>query len=253
MKLVLVDIEEPALAIAEKELSDVTDVVSAVCDVSDQGKVEEVARLAFDKFGAVHLLHNNAGVVTGGPMWGLTRGDWEWVLGVNLWGVINGVSSFVPKMLESGEEGHIVNTASLAGLVAHPYLAPYYVSKHGVVAISEILLKELALAQSKIGVSVLCPGVVNTNIGNAARNRPADLPAAIPIAGDLASGLLSSATPPQEVAQAVIDAVKTNQFWILTHPEYDVAIKARMEGILSRSNPDVSRPFLGFEGGSSPP
>src|SRR5204862_7300470 len=165
-----------ALDVAEKELREEgAEVIAVVTDVSKPESVEALAQRTLDTFGAVHVVHNNAGVATSGLIWECTVADWRWVLGVNLWGVIHGVHTFVPIMLEGGDEGHIVNTASAAGLTSPPFLGPYNVTKHGVVTLSETLARELALQQSKIKVSVLCPGFVTTGIANSARNRPEEL------------------------------------------------------------------------------
>src|SRR5215213_2544837 len=176
MKVVLADVDEAALAQAERELKDAgAEVLAVRTDVSKADDVEALARRALDAFGAVHLLFNNAGVGAGTTVWESTLADWEWVLGVNLWGVIHGVRTFVPLMLEQADECHIVNTASMAGLVSGPALGVYKVTKHGVVALSETLCCELAIMRSKIGVSVLCPGGVNTRIMDSERVRPAGL------------------------------------------------------------------------------
>lgn len=161
MRVVLADVEEGALTqTAESLRSSGADVRAITTDVSRAGDVEALARKTVEAYGGVHLLFNNAGVGGGTTAWGSMLADWQWVLGVNLWGVIHGVHSFVPLMLQQGDEGHIVNTASIAGLTGGPGLAVYKVSKHGVVSISETLYHELALQGAKIGVSVLCPGWV---------------------------------------------------------------------------------------------
>ncbi|MBV8386025.1 MAG: SDR family NAD(P)-dependent oxidoreductase, partial [Acidimicrobiia bacterium] len=190
--------------------------------------------------------HNNAGVAAGGPMWTLSEQDWQWVLGVNLWGVIHGVRSFVPRMVEQGE-GHVVNTASMAGLTSAPMMGPYNVSKHGVVTLSETLAAELTLFGSPVKVSVLCPGWVNTRINEADRNRPADLQ---PPPGEdttmmeagrqMLDGLLKSGLQPSEVASQVLDAIREERFYILTHPEMVPMIDQRMRDILEGRNPAPS-------------
>src|SRR3954449_6626026 len=175
MKVVLADIEEGPLADAEKALAETgANVLAVPTDVTKGDQMDTLAQKTFDAFGTVHVIHNNAGVATGGMMWTLTEADWQWVLGVNLWGVIHGVRVFVPRMVEQAE-GHVVNTASRAGLTSAPMMGPYNVSKHGVVTLSETLAAELALHGSPVKVSVLCPGWVNTRINEAERNRPPEL------------------------------------------------------------------------------
>src|SRR5947209_15550290 len=176
MKVVLADIEEPALMQTSRDLAaQGAQTLAVPTDVSQAGEVETLARKAFETYSAVHLLFNNAGVGGGKSAWESTLADWEWVLGVNLWGVIHGIHFFVPRMLEQRSEGHIVNTASMAGLTYGPGQSVYKVSKHGVVSLSETLYYELALRGASLKVSVLCPGLVSTNILDAQRNRPARL------------------------------------------------------------------------------
>ena len=179
MRLVLADVEDGALqktASAMREAG--ADAIAQVVDVSKQSDVEQLADLAYSSFGAVHVLCNNAGVAGGGaPVWEQSPATWEWVLGVNLWGVIHGVHSFVPRMLASGLEGHVVNTASAAGLRTGPFMAPYHASKHAVVALSESLHFDLQLAQAKVEASVLCPAFVKTQLPDSTRNQPGSVTA----------------------------------------------------------------------------
>jgi len=176
MKVVLADIEEPALMQTSRDLAaQGAQTLAVPTDVSQAGEVETLARKAFETYSAVHLLFNNAGVGGGKSAWESTLADWEWVLGVNLWGVIHGIHFFVPRMLEQRSEGHIVNTASMAGLTYGPGQSIYKVSKHGVVSLSETLYYELALRGASLKVSVLCPGFVNTHVLDSQRNRPARL------------------------------------------------------------------------------
>jgi NAD(P)-dependent dehydrogenase (short-subunit alcohol dehydrogenase family) len=176
MKLVLADIDEANLTKAETELKTAGGTVLGVrTDVSKRSDVERLARQALDAFGQVHLLLNNAGVAAGGAAWEATWNDWEWVIGVNLWGVIHGVKAFTPLMLAQNTECHIINTSSAAGLIVGGGFAPYAVTKHAVVALSESLYLTLQQRNSLVKVSVLCPGLVRTNIANAERNRPAEL------------------------------------------------------------------------------
>src|SRR3954454_14273162 len=244
MKVVLADIEEGPLADAEKALAETgANVLAVPTDVTKADQMDALALKTFDKFGTVHVICNNAGVATGGPMWTLTEADWQWVLGVNLWGVIHGVRVFVPRMVEQAE-GHVVNTASMAGLTSAPMMGPYNVSKHGVVTLSETLAAELALFGSPVKVSVLCPGWVNTRINEAERNRPAELqdaaaadPSMAEMGRQLLDGLIASGLPPSEVAGRVLDAIREERFYILTHPEMTPLIEQRMTDILEGRNP----------------
>src|SRR6266853_243800 len=176
MKVVLADVEEASLAKTETDLKAAGGTVLAVkTDVSKRSDVELLARQTIDTFGEVHLLFNNAGVTADGAKWDATWNDWEWAIGVNLWGVVHGVKVFTPLMLAQNTECHIVNTSSMGGLVVGALFAPYWVTKHAVVALSENLHMSLQMQNSLIKVSVLCPGCVRTNIANAERNRPAEL------------------------------------------------------------------------------
>jgi NAD(P)-dependent dehydrogenase (short-subunit alcohol dehydrogenase family) len=241
MKVVLADIEPGALDVAEKELGeDGADVLAVVTDVSKPDQVHALANRTLDVFGAVHLVHNNAGVATGGLIWQCPIADWKWLLDVNLWGVIHGIHTFVPLMLEGGADGHIVNTASAAGLTSPPLLGPYNVTKHGVVALSETLARELAMQHSKIKVSVLCPGFANTGVADPGRGRTATLPTPDrnePEAAALASQMMEGALAPEVVADHVLDAVRHEQFYILTHPELTAAVRTRMDDIISGRTP----------------
>jgi NAD(P)-dependent dehydrogenase (short-subunit alcohol dehydrogenase family) len=248
MDVMLADIDEPGMAGTAAAIAPLgVRVDSMRCDVSKPDSLEALADRAWEKFGAVHLLFNNAGVAVAGPAWTATLEDWKWTLDINLMGVVHGVRSFVPRMLAQGGEAHIVNTASVAGLVDIPGSAVYCVSKHGVVALSECLHHDLRVAGASIGVSVLCPAYVNTGIGESARNRPSELAATNPLAAPyeeavrqaLRHGRLTAA----DVARTTIDAVKAGRFYILTHEKIKGAIEARMRDILDDRTPtDVSRP-----------
>ena len=244
MKVVLADIEDAALDAAVAGFPDGAEVLAVHCDVSDPAAVDALRDAAVERFGTVHVVANNAGVSTGGPVWSHTPEDWEWVLGVNLYGVVNGVRSFAPLLIEQGE-GHIVNTASMAGLSSPPFMGVYNVSKHAVVTLSETLFGDLALAGAEgVGVSVLCPGWVQTRIHEAARNRP-DAPEEDPdgaAAGfaEVAAALIASGLEPDDVAQMVVDAIRTRRFYILTHPEWKPMISGRVEHILSESDPIIA-------------
>jgi NAD(P)-dependent dehydrogenase (short-subunit alcohol dehydrogenase family) len=241
MKIILGDIEEGPLKAAVDDLNSTgAEALGVVTDVSDRASVEALRDAALDRFGAVHLVHNNAGIGLGGPIWEVTEEDWRWILGVNLWGVIHGVATFTPLLLEQGE-GHIVNTASIAGLIVAPFLGPYNATKQAVVAISETLFKDLQTVAAPVGVSVLCPGFVQTRIAESDRNRPGWAPdrnitGAAEVQG-VVQNLVDAGIEPTTVADRVIDAVRTNTFYILTHPELDIAITTRFDDIVQGRAP----------------
>jgi len=241
MKLVLADIDEKNLPGTVALLPVGTPSISVKCDVSKAESVEELAKATYAKFGAAHLLFNNAGVSPVGPTWSATLADWHWTLGVNLMGVVHGIHYFVPRMLEQKDECHVVNTASVAGLLSVPASAPYCVSKHGVVTLSEVLHHDLQLFRASIGVSVLCPAFVNTGIKDSERNRPAELgdsnPLAKPFAAQMRKAIESGKLSAADVARMTIDAVKANRFYILTHPKIKLSIEARMKDILEERQP----------------
>ncbi len=230
MKVVLADINGADLAQTAHELAAIdATVLSVPTDVSKADDIENLARKTLDAFGAVHLLFNNAGItVVGIAVWESTLADWEWVIGVNLWGVIHGIRVFVPIMLEQDTECHIVNTASIAGLVSGPGAGVYRVTKHGVVSLSETLCHQLAERGAKIRVSVLCPGFVNTRIMDSGRNRPAELqnPLAnqsmspeVEAAVQAARQAVHAGMPPHQVAEHVFNAIRNEKFYILTDPD----------------------------------
>ena len=241
MKVVLADIEEAALEEAEGRLRSAGGTVIAIpCDVSKPEHVQHVAERALGAFGAVHVVCNNAGVAGSGTTWEMTREDWDWVLGVNLNGVINGVRSFVPILLEQ-EEGHVVNTASMAGLITG-VLASYSVTKHAVVALSEALSLEMQMRGANVGVSVLCPGWVRTRVADSERNRPKGVPDPVPnpmmdSAREMVRGLIDNGMEPSEVARQVVEAVKDGKFYVITHPEMMGSVKTRFDDVLEGRNP----------------
>lgn len=245
MNVVLADINEANLTRAETELKTAGGTVLGVrTDVSKRSDVERLARQGLDAFGAVHLLFNNAGVAAGGAPWEATWNDWEWVIGVNLWGVIHGVKVFTPLMLAQNAECHIINTSSAAGLVAGGGSAPYAVTKHGVVALSESLYLALQQRNSLVKVSVLCPGLVRTDIANAERNRPAELKnEPVTMTPEMQAGLaafkavIEAAMPPFRVADVVFEAIKKEQFYILPNPEWIQVIQLRTDKLLRMENP----------------
>ena len=256
MKVVLADIEEPALLQVSRELTaQGAQILALPTDVSQAAEVEMLARKAFESYSEVHLLFNNAGVGAGKTAWESTLADWEWVLGVNLYGVIHGIRSFVPRMLESRTSGHIVNTASIAGLTSGPGLSVYMASKHAVVSLTETLYHELTLRGASIGVSVLCPGFVNTRIHNSERNRPAQLQNASnedAVSEDTLSPeekegeqllklAIQKGMSPQQQADMVFEAIREERFYIYP-PEFKRGIATRMEDILTPRHPTLLLP-----------
>ena len=255
MKIVIGDIEPAALEGAAASLrASGIEVVAVVCDVTDPAQVDAMAQAAVEAYGAVHVFCNNAGVGGGGLSWESPLTTWEWVLGVNLWGVIHGLRSFVPIILLQ-DEGHVVNTASVAGLTAAPYMGPYNASKHAVVAISETLHHEFAVVGAKAKVSVLCPGWVNTGIADSERNRPEHLTEASDTSPEAAAAsammsqmlhdMISTGMSPEEVAEQVFDAVRNEQFWIQTHAKTDddvwtKAVNRRSDSVRNRTNPELN-------------
>jgi NAD(P)-dependent dehydrogenase (short-subunit alcohol dehydrogenase family) len=252
MKVVLADVEEIALAKAEEELKAAGATILAVrADVSKREDVEMLAKRSFDVFGQVQLLFNNAGVAAGGAPWEATWNDWEWVMGVNLWGVIHGVKVFTPLMLAQNTECHIVNTASAAGLIAGSGSAAYSVTKHAVVALSESLYLALQQKNCQVKASVLCPGTVRTNIVNVERNRPASLRNdPVVLSPEMEAGrrafraVMEAAMPPALVAEAVFDAIRKEQFYIVTHADWMEVVHLRTEKLLRLENPESPQPAV---------
>jgi NAD(P)-dependent dehydrogenase (short-subunit alcohol dehydrogenase family) len=244
LDIVLADIEQEALDAAEQKVAALGVQTLAVrTDVSDEAAVQALAAAAIERFGAVHLVCNNAGVESSTDAWLGPISAWKWVLGVNLWGVIHGIRAFLPAMLGQGE-GHFVNTASIAGL--YPGFSPSYdASKHAVVAISEGLYRSMQLAGLPIGVSVLCPGWVNTNIMDARRNWPADLGEQPPQAfgAELVEPhvrkAIAEAIQPAEVAAYVADAVAAGKFWVFTGQEWVDLVVQRWNGIAQGEDPQL--------------
>lgn len=247
MKVVMADIEQPALEAAKAGLdADSSKVLALPTDVSSAEQMDRLGAATLEHFGGVHVVCNNAGVPgKTGPMWKLTPNDWKWVLDVNVWGVIHGVRVFGPRLVEQ-DEGHFVNTASVAGLSSLPGLGPYNVSKHGVVTLSETLLGDLRSAKSAVGVSVLCPGVVATQIHKGGRNRPDALTDAGSKPGglggtsaDAIDAFIAQGLSPDRVAEQVHDAILANQFYILTHVDLNPLIKRRIDR-LSKAMDDIA-------------
>ena len=260
MNVVLVDVQPDALATADAEIQALgARTLARRVDVSQPEAVEQLAQEVQATFGAPHFVFNNAGVGAGGLVWENSVRDWEWVLGVNLWGVINGVRSFTPLMLAAAKadasyQGHIVNTASMAGLLAPPNMGIYNVSKHAVVALTETLYQDLRLVTDQISASVLCPYFVPTGINKSERNRPAELATTELTASQrigqamsdkaVGSGKITAA----EVAQKVFDAIAEDQFYIFSHPKALGNVKSRADAILAIQNPPdpfAERPEIG--------
>jgi NAD(P)-dependent dehydrogenase (short-subunit alcohol dehydrogenase family) len=254
MKLVLADVDADRLGQVARELENTGAEVEPVkTDVSRQAEVDALARRALDAFGAVHVVCNNAGVAHGGvPTWESTLHDWEWIVGVNLMGVVHGVRTFTPLLLEQGE-GHIVNTASMAGLISGGGNALYGVTKHAVVALSEALFNELAAQErARVRVSVLCPGWINTQIlQSSQRNQPEAVRHHLPeirtspeaeIRRKMVESMLAGGLDPRHVGDLVLDAVRDERFWILTHPTWTAMIRHRMENILEQRDPTPAGP-----------
>ncbi|WP_394779799.1 SDR family oxidoreductase [Undibacterium sp.] len=249
MKLVLADVQQDALDKAKTELeAQGAQVLAMRCDVRHAEEVQALADATMQRFGAVHLVFNNAGVGSGGLVWENTQADWEWVLGVNLWGVIHGVRIFTNLMLQCAKsdpdyEGHIVNTASMAGLLNAPTMGVYNVSKHAVVSLSETLYQDLDLVQAPIGASVLCPYFVPTGISQSQRNRPDDVAAAAPTASQRAAQAMSDKAVSSgkvtavEVAEMTFNAIRDKQFYIYSHPGALGNVQERMEAIITQTNP----------------
>lgn len=229
-QLVLADVEDAPLEAAAKEL----DALGVHCDVSARTDVDRLADAAYERHGAVHILFNNAGVAVAGPTVEMSHADWEWLMAVNLWGPIHGIEAFLPRMVAQGTEGHVLFTASFAGLTPNVGLGPYCVTKYGVVALAEVLQKELRA--NRIGVSVLCPMRVATNIGNSERNRPAELGGAdasprVPDQGDDNADLAGRVLPVDVVAADVVDAIKRNRLYIVPHAESRAFVRRRFDRI----------------------
>jgi len=262
MKLVLADVQQDALNKAAAELTAAgAEVLAQQVDVSDAAQMEHLARRVQERFGAPHFVFNNAGVGAGGLVWENTVQDWHWVLGVNLWGVIHGVRLFTPMMLDAAKKdpayrGHIVNTASMAGLLNAPNMGVYNVSKHAVVALSETLYQDLALVTDQISASVLCPFFVPTGINQSERNRPGALDAAKPTRSQLINQAMidkavsSGKVTAAEVAQKVFDAIAADQFYIYSHPKALGSVQTRLEDIMQARNPTdpfAHKPELGVD------
>jgi NAD(P)-dependent dehydrogenase (short-subunit alcohol dehydrogenase family) len=245
MHVVLADVDEAGMATTGASLGAAgARWIARRTDVSDGAQVEALARAALDTFGAVHVVCNNAGVAPLGTVWESTEADWRWALGVNLWGVIHGVRVFTPILLDQDDEGHIVNTASVAGLISTPGMGVYNVSKHAVVALTETLHHDLAARGAKVRCSVVCPAFFPSGIAASARSRPADLASTrAPTADDqtreaqfrkaVESGKLTA----EDIGTAIVEAVRDERFYILTHRRILPAVERRMQDILAGATP----------------
>ncbi len=252
MNVVMADIEQSALEAAAESLaasSGSNSILPIQVDVSVGEEIQKLLDKTLEEFGAVHLLFNNAGVGGGGNSWQATKQDWDWVLGVNLWSVIYGVQTFVPQMLKQDTECHIVNTASMAGLMGGTTNACYSVTKFGVVALTENLYQDLKAENAKIGVSVLCPGFVNTNIHDSGRNRPEHLNNAEPDAEptpeqaarmEMFKEILRTGMQTDELANIVFDHIREEKLFILTHESFKPFVTERANNIVNGVNPAES-------------
>ena len=246
MHLAIADIEVPAIDSALADLRPTgAEAIGVRCDVSDSASMEEMAAEVYDAYGAAHVICLNAGVSAGGTMADLKLIDWEWVLGVNLWGIIHGIDAFLNKLIAQ-DEGHFVITASICGHTCYPTSGPYTATKHAAVAVAETLYNELSAAGSRVGVTALCPGFVNTQITNSERNRPEPLvDYAAPILSDedqrgreaLLEAFATAAHEPSDIAALVHDAILDGTFWVFTDNEHDESISRRHAEILERRNP----------------
>ncbi len=247
MRVVMADVEEKALELAAGALAEGgAEVVPVQLDVTDRDAMARARDRALDAYGAVHLLCNNAGVNAAGPLYRVTYEDWDWVLGVNLGGVVNGVTAFLPELMRHGRDAHVVNTASVGGLVGMPGLGIYNAAKFGVVGLSEALPADLM--ESGVGVSVLCPGVVRTALTTSDRNRPAHLTSGQATAtgeSDEPSANEASAmgTEPLDLAEQVLEGVLENRFFLCTHPEFR-EIVAERNAVLNASFTGTADPAL---------
>lgn len=262
MNVVMADVQPDALELSAHEVRDLGAAVLALrVDVAKAGDVEALGAATRERFGAPHFVFNNAGVGAGGLIWEHSVHDWEWVIGVNLMGVAHGVRVFTPMMLEAakadpGYEGHIVNTASMAGLLSPPNMGVYNVTKHAVVALSETLYQDLALVTDQVTASVLCPYFVPTGIHRSERNRPADRPSAPPTRSQMIAramsdkAVTSGKVTAAQVAQAVFDALRARRFYVYSHPHALKSVRTRLEDIVQQRNPTdpfVDKPELGAQ------
>jgi NAD(P)-dependent dehydrogenase (short-subunit alcohol dehydrogenase family) len=244
MKIVMADIEAAALGdAADKLRASGVDVLDVVTDVSVEDQMIDLATNAYTHFGTAHIVCNNAGVGGGGGLlWEIPQSGWDWAFGVNFWGVLNGIRAFTPRLIEQ-QEGHIINTASVAGLKALPFMSPYTATKHAVVGISEALAVELTMTGSPVKVSVLCPGFIRTRLHESERNWPSTLGDAPNIeaspVGDVVKGLIEGGMDPADLARRVIAAVRAEQFFILSDDAHAAVPAARAEEARTGAQPGL--------------
>lgn len=243
MTLMLADVEPGGLAETAALVGGGVKVLTQVTDVRDSAAVHHLADRTFGELGAVHLLCNNAGVFQGGHMWTREPEDFAWLLGVNLWGVLHGIHAFVPRMIAQDTEGHIVNTVSISGLFAAPYSGAYSVSKYAAFAASQSLAQDLAMAGSKLKVTALCPGGVQTAINRSDRVRPAELGTSrTPDEDDsrqIIDGIVDKGMNPATVADLAVEGIKEERFLVLTHPGYAEGLREQTEALLAGKLPPL--------------
>lgn len=240
MNLILADIDALGLDETARLVPSTTAVITQVCDVANADEVETLAELAYRKFGDVHLVFNNAGVFSAGPVWKVPLADWSWVMAVNVMGIVHGIRSFVPRMLERGQPGHIINTASLGGFVCPPGFGVYAVSKHAVVAMTECLYHDLRQSGSLIGVSLLCPAFVATSLPDARRKHTGldtNNPEGDEITEHMRGAMHASNVTAVDVARMAIEAVLDDRFYVFTHPRSIEGVKQRFEDVLAGRSP----------------
>jgi NAD(P)-dependent dehydrogenase (short-subunit alcohol dehydrogenase family) len=260
MNVVMADVQADALDRAAAEIEGLgAKVLAQRVDVSQAAQVEALAAATRERFGAPHVVFNNAGVAGGGLVWESSLQDWQWVLGVNLMGVVHGVHAFTPMMLEAAAadaayEGHIVNTSSMAGLLSAPNMGVYNVSKHAVVTLTETLYQDLALVTDQVTASVLCPYFVPTGIAQSHRNRPQDLKGGKPTRSQLVAQAMSDKAvgsgkvTAEEVAQKVFDALRDKRFYIYSHPQALKGVQTRLDDVMQGRNPTdpfAEKPAIG--------
>ncbi|MGI9591810.1 MAG: SDR family NAD(P)-dependent oxidoreductase [Myxococcota bacterium] len=252
MKVVLADLETDRLQQTAQELEKRgVEVLPVVTDVAQAEQVQALAEQALSAFGKVHVVCNNAGVMIGGLSWEAPLEDYEWVMGVNLWGVIHGIRTFVPILLEQGEPGHVINTASMAALTNMPYSGIYFMTKHAVLSLSETLYHELTLRGAQVGVTAVCPEVVATRIDDSERNRPDDLRSGEPrsqerelVESALRKGV-ASGVPPEWIADRAVDAMTEGRFYVLSEDGWRRTAETRLEDVRLARNPTFAPPVPG--------
>ncbi len=250
MKIVLADIEDAALAGAiEKLESEGFEALGVRTDVSNADSLANLAEQTLQRFGGAHILCNNAGVLTAGLSWESPLSDYEWTFGVNIWGVIHGVRTFVPIMLEQDTECHVINTSSMAGVTTLPFTSIYHMSKHAVLAYSESLYHELNMREAKIGVSALCPEAIATAIGRSERNRPSKLSEDGPVSTEskivnqALKDTVDNGVKPEVIADRVLEAVRENRFYILSEDVWRDAAHTRLDDVRLARNPTFTPPL----------